>query len=117
MADNGAIKVAYLAYRQWMKDSKVIEKSLPGLERYLPRQMFWLNYAQMCCAIERRSKIVYYIVYFAYQHVNFTGRLKDPHAPHPLRALVPLMNSDEFAADFSCAPQTNMNPQNKCRIW
>lgn len=39
------------------------------------------------------------------------------HAPDPIRATVSLMNNDDFAKDFSCASQTRMNPQKKCRIW
>lgn len=58
VADNGGVEVAYLAYRQWVKDAKWIEDYLPGLERFSAQQMFWLNYAQIwCSSIDKSSKI------------------------------------------------------------
>lgn len=53
-ADNGGVAVSYLAYRQWMIDNNdVTEDRLPGLERFSPQQMFWLNYAQGWCSMRK----------------------------------------------------------------
>lgn len=57
VADNGALKVAYLAYRQWLRDNDIVDEDrLPGLEFLLPTQMFWLNYAQQMCSIPSNGK-------------------------------------------------------------
>ncbi|KFM63750.1 Phosphate-regulating neutral endopeptidase, partial [Stegodyphus mimosarum] len=40
IADNIALKAAYLAYQSWVKDRK-IEPKLPGLT-YTPNQLFWI---------------------------------------------------------------------------
>ncbi|KAL1421509.1 hypothetical protein MTO96_023072 [Rhipicephalus appendiculatus] len=39
------------------------------------------------------------------------------YAAGHFRCNVPLMNMAEFSAAFACAPQTPMNPSNKCAFW
>ena len=45
IADNGAIKVSYKAYKKWVKLNGE-ELLLPGLE-YNQKQLFFINYAQV----------------------------------------------------------------------
>lgn len=56
LADNGGVKVAYLAYRQWVKEAKVIEDHLPGFERFSSNEMFWLIFGQLWCSVNNESK-------------------------------------------------------------
>ncbi|CAH4038346.1 neprilysin-2 isoform X2 [Pieris brassicae] len=103
IADNGGIKEAYYAYEAWTQRHGE-ESRLPGLEKYSPRQMFWLSAANTWCSVYRNEAIKMRIT---------TGF----HAPGRFRVIGPLANMDEFAKDFNCPPGSPMNPQNKCKVW
>ncbi|XP_034935733.1 neprilysin-2-like [Chelonus insularis] len=102
IADNGGIKEAYLAYKEWSKRNKP-EPRLPGLD-YSPRQMFWISAANMWCSVTRPETLKLRIT---------TGF----HSPSEFRILGPLSNMPEFAEDFQCPIGSRMNPHKKCRIW
>ncbi|XP_038216679.1 neprilysin-2 [Zerene cesonia] len=103
IADNGGIKEAYYAYAAWTRRHGD-EPRLPGLEKYSPRQMFWLSAANTWCSVYRNEAIKMRIT---------TGF----HAPGRFRVRGPLSNMDEFAADFACPPHAPMNPPAKCKVW
>ncbi|XP_043465937.1 neprilysin-2-like isoform X2 [Leptopilina heterotoma] len=102
IADNGGIKVAYLAYERYVKTHGP-ELVLPGVN-YTQRQLFWISFAQTYC--ERISSNV---LSFLMQY--------DVHSPQEFRVLGSLSNRPEFARDFQCALGTEMNPENKCSVW
>ncbi|CAH2034230.1 unnamed protein product, partial [Iphiclides podalirius] len=101
IADNGGIKEAYYAYEAWTKRHGE-ERRLPGLERYSPKQLFWLSAANTWCAVYRNEAIKLRIT---------TGF----HAPGRFRVLGPLANMAEFSRDFRCPPGAPMNPSRKCK--
>ncbi|CAG4955091.1 unnamed protein product [Colias eurytheme] len=103
IADNGGIKEAYYAYAAWMRRHGD-EPRLPGLEKYSPRQMFWLSAANTWCSVYRNESIKMRIT---------TGF----HAPGRFRVQGPMSNMDEFAVDFKCPPHAPMNPAAKCKVW
>jgi neprilysin len=102
IADNGGIKLAYLAYQKYVKVHGE-EKKLPGLN-YSPNQLFWISNAQSLCTKLRteamRDKI-----------------LNMKTSPNRFRVLGPFSNSKEFSKDFQCKLNSKMNPAKKCEIW
>ncbi|XP_046742992.1 neprilysin-2 isoform X2 [Diprion similis] len=102
IADNGGIKEAYLAYKDWVKRNGP-EPKLPGL-KYTPEQMFWVSAANTWCSKYRPEAIKLRIT---------TGF----HSPGEFRVLGPLSNMKEFAADFNCPIGSAMNPERKCSVW
>ncbi|XP_074110520.1 M13 family metallopeptidase neprilysin 2 isoform X2 [Cotesia typhae] len=102
IADNGGIKEAYLAYKDWA-DRNIPEPTLPGLS-YSPRQMFWISAANTWCSVYRPEALKLRIT---------TGF----HSPGEFRILGPMSNMPEFADDFKCPLNSRMNPKNKCAVW
>ncbi len=51
VADNGGVKLAYNAYKKWIKENGA-EKELIGLP-FNPNQLFWMSFAQSYCSVER----------------------------------------------------------------
>lgn len=56
IADNGGIKEAYFAYKEWAAKNGP-EPKLPGME-YTPEQMFWIAAAQTWCSVYRPGKSI-----------------------------------------------------------
>lgn len=102
IADNGGIKVAYVAYNKWVEENGP-EPRLPGLA-YTPRQLFWISAASTWCSKERDETLKLLIA-------------SGYHSPSNFRVNGPLINSDDFANDFKCASGSRMNPEEKCTVW
>ncbi|XP_044588355.1 endothelin-converting enzyme 1-like [Cotesia glomerata] len=100
IADNIGIKIAYLAYQDWVAQNGH-EPNLPGLS-YTPNQLFWISFANKFC----QSKSIL---------SNLDDR--DSHAPNDKRVIGRLSNSIEFSKDFNCPVGSNMNPLNKCAFF
>ncbi|KAL3280923.1 hypothetical protein HHI36_004150 [Cryptolaemus montrouzieri] len=103
IADNGGIKQAYLAYKNWLSVNGR-DMSLPGLSNYTNLQMFWVSTANSWCSKMRPEKLKYML-------------LSDEHAPMYYRINVPFANSEYFAEDFKCPLGSKMNPITKCKVW
>lgn len=111
IADIAGYQLAYKAFFDKEDDEMTeLEPLLPdtNLSR---RQIFWLTLANKRCEfikdndIEATSKIL-------------TVRYRDdPHCPNRIRTNVPLMQIPEFAKDFACSLDSNMNSNNKCIIF
>ncbi|KZC07350.1 Membrane metallo-endopeptidase-like 1 [Dufourea novaeangliae] len=102
IADNGGIKEAYLAYKDWVRRNQE-EPRLPGLP-YTPEQLFWISAANTWCSKYRPEAMKLRIT---------TGF----HSPGKFRVLGPLSNMEEFSKDFNCPLRTKMNPEKKCAVW
>ncbi|XP_018313637.1 LOW QUALITY PROTEIN: membrane metallo-endopeptidase-like 1 [Mycetomoellerius zeteki] len=102
IADNGGIKEAYYAYKEWVKRNKP-ERRLPGLP-YSPEQLFWISAANSWCSKYRPEALKLRIT---------TGF----HSPGEFRVRGPLSNMEEFSHDFNCPIGSRMNPEKKCTVW
>ncbi|XP_012937858.1 endothelin-converting enzyme homolog [Aplysia californica] len=102
IADNGGLKSAYHAYKNWV--------SRNGEEQLLPaiglshQQLFFLSFAQVWCWNSKPES----------DHLQV---IKDAHAPAKSRVIGPLSNSYDFAEVFKCPKNSKMNPQKKCEVW
>ncbi|XP_057331036.1 neprilysin-2-like [Microplitis mediator] len=103
IADNGGVKLAYLAYRNLTESSKP-EPRLPGLDHFTPEQMFWISIGHTLCSVQRPEAAT----------IQAIG---DNHSPAEFRVVGSLSNMKEFSDDFKCPLGSPMNPKNKCAVW
>uniref|UniRef100_A0A4D5R8Y8 Neprilysin n=1 Tax=Scolopendra viridis TaxID=118503 RepID=A0A4D5R8Y8_SCOVI len=104
IADNGGIKSAYKAYKEWIKNNGE-EPRLPGLEKFSMEKLFFLGFGQVWCAQVRTEYLL-------------NAVFKDPHSPPKYRVLGTISNSEDFASVFQCAEGTPMNRgNNRCKLW
>ncbi|CAN9511474.1 unnamed protein product [Ophioblennius macclurei] len=102
IADNGGIRQAYQAYRDYVKEHGE-EPPLPGID-LSHDQLFFLNFAQVWCGTHRPEQAVNSIKV-------------DVHSPGKFRVLGSLQNFPEFAKAFNCNKSSYMVPDNICRVW
>lgn len=102
IADNGGLKLAYLAYHKW-SDEHDHDSTLPGLG-LTSNQLFFLSFAQIWCEKTTPSYAL-------------TDLQIDVHSPGKFRVDVTLKNSQAFAEAFKCPANSPMNPVNKCAVW
>ncbi|XP_066921602.1 endothelin-converting enzyme homolog [Clytia hemisphaerica] len=102
IADNGGIKVAYMAYKDWERTHGK-EKKLPGIPLTMD-QLVFVSHGQVWCG--------------AYREEYVKRALKtDYHSPAKYRTIGPLSNLKAFSDAFKCPLGTPMNPLKKCRVW
>ncbi len=98
-ADNGGLRVAYLALEDALKNS-----STGKVDGFTPEQRFFLGFGQVWC-----------------ENVSpQTARnlaATDPHSPGRFRVNGTLQNMPEFQKAFSCKPTAPMVKPNACRVW
>jgi endothelin-converting enzyme/putative endopeptidase len=98
-ADNGGLRVAYMALEEALKHTPA-EK----LDGFTPEQRFFLGFAQVWCEnmspqeLRRRATI-------------------DPHSPGRFRVDGTLQNMPEFQKTYACKPDAPMVSRNACRVW
>ncbi|BFZ23133.1 hypothetical protein BsWGS_26172 [Bradybaena similaris] len=103
IADNGGLKQAFKAYRNWVSTQGKEELLLPGLD-FDHNQLFFINFAQLWCTMMTEGE--------ALRRIK-TGY----HSPGRLRVIGSAQNSPDFAQAFKCPVDSNMNPRKKCSIW
>jgi putative endopeptidase len=98
-ADNGGLKLAYMALTKMIGDTPV--KSIDG---YTAPQRFFLAYGQIWCQNvtdqEARKRV-----------------LTDPHSPGRWRVNGAVQNSAAFQRAFGCKTGQPMVAENACRVW
>ena len=100
VADNGGVRIAYMALLEQLVKRPAPEK----IDGYTPHQRFFLGWAQSWCE-------------------NNTDELlrrrvqEDVHSPGRFRVIGVVQNSPEFRKAFGCAPPQPMAPENMCRVW
>ncbi|KAI9277396.1 hypothetical protein BY458DRAFT_567613 [Sporodiniella umbellata] len=97
LADNGGLQAAYDAMGKE-------DMLLPGLEKFTPEQLFFVNYGRVWCSNMRPE--------MAIQRVR-----TDVHSPARVRVNAAVQNSLEFSKAFQCKESQAMHPANKCQIW
>jgi len=103
IADNGGMKQAFDAYKNWLNLHGDSEEKLPNLH-LTNLQLFFLNFAQVWCGTMRPEAT--------------RNKLKTAvHSPGRFRVIGTLANSPEFAEVFNCPEGSPMNPSEKCQVW
>ncbi|XP_055344031.1 endothelin-converting enzyme homolog [Paramacrobiotus metropolitanus] len=105
IADNGALKEAFQAYRLFVSRERggKAELPLPGLD-YNAEQLFFIANAQAWCS--------------SYTDLGlYIDVRRNPHAPGRFRVIGPMQNYDEFSKAFNCSADSYMNPVQKNGVW
>ena len=101
-ADNGGLRIAYMALLDALKDQgKSVDQQIGG---FTEAQRYFIGFAQVWCQNTRDAE--------ARQRA-----LTDPHSPGRWRVNGSVENFDEFGKAFGCKPGQPMVPQNACRVW
>jgi putative endopeptidase len=98
-ADNGGVKIAYMALQDALKG-----KEVPKIDGFTPEQRFFLSFAQIWCqnVTPETSRVLAKV---------------DPHSPGKYRVNGVVQNSAEFQKAFGCKPGQPMVSENACRVW
>ncbi|XP_063798125.1 endothelin-converting enzyme 1 isoform X2 [Pseudophryne corroboree] len=102
IADNGGLKAAYRAYRNWVKKNGE-EQVLPSLS-LSNDQLFFVGFAQVWCSVRTSES-------------SHEGLITDPHSPSRYRVIGSVSNSRDFSKHFQCPAGSPMNPTQKCEVW
>jgi predicted metalloendopeptidase len=97
-ADNGGIRIAYMAMENALKGKK------DKVDGFTPEQRFFLGYAQIWCEN-------------ATPQSERQQALTNPHSPGRYRVSGVLQNMPEFQQAFSCKAGQEMVSANACRVW
>jgi len=97
-ADNGGLKLAYMALERTGADAA---KKIDG---YTARQRLFIGFAQVWCenVTEQRSREL---------------ALTDPHSSGKFRVIGTIRNSRQFREAFGCKDGSAMAPVNACSVW
>jgi endothelin-converting enzyme/putative endopeptidase len=98
-ADNGGMRIAYMALMDTIKDKKV-----DPVDGFTPAQRFFLGEAQVWCSNMTDAEA--------------TLRVKtDPHSLPKYRVNGVVSNMPEFAQAFACKAASPMIRAEACRVW
>ncbi|XP_022105066.1 endothelin-converting enzyme 1-like [Acanthaster planci] len=100
-ADNGGLKIAYLAFQRWRRNS-ADDLSLPL--NLTASQEFFLGMGQAWCS--------YYTPEAAKIYLD-----RGYHSPEKYRVIGSLSNLPAFSEAFQCPIGSPMNPAVKCEVW
>merc|ERR1712168_1396470 len=103
IADNGGIHESFRAYLRSLENGEA-EPSLPGLEQFTPKQMFFVSNAQVWCELQTADSLLGQV-------------LSDPHSPGRFRVIGPHSNSEDFQREWNCPADSAMVRQDKCQLW
>src|SRR5271170_152692 len=102
-ADNGGIRLAYLAFLEDAK-RRNIDLEAKDANGYTPIQEFFIAFGQNWCGSIRPAQV----------------RLQvqtDPHSPRQFRVNGVVQNMPELGQAFGCKTGQPMTPVNACRVW
>ncbi|KAI6177463.1 Phosphate-regulating neutral endopeptidase [Aphelenchoides bicaudatus] len=100
MADNDAVRAAFLAYKSQPKSCKTV----PGYEHYSSDQAFFIGFGVAQCETHSNAYKKYLLE-------------EDTHPPREYRVNEVVKNFPEFSKTFNCPRRSPMNPIKKCRVW
>ena len=97
-ADNGGLRVAYMALENTLQGKKDVVDGLT------PEQRFFVGFAQVWCENTRPEEAR-------------SRAMTDPHSPGRFRVDGTLQNMPEFQKAYSCKASQPMVTANACRVW
>ena len=100
-ADNGALRIAYIALMDTLKQDS---KAAQDVDGYTPAQQYFISFGQILC--ENRTDAV-----------SRLGARTDPHSPGEFRVNGVVQNFDAFGKAFGCKVGDPMMPAHSCRVW
>ncbi|XP_067630300.1 neprilysin-like [Eurosta solidaginis] len=108
--DSAGLNVAFSAYLAWLDSVDpsnmpiLLRETLPGVD-FTNTQLFFLGFAQSRCYAEfmEETPPLYLPL--------------DTHTEELYKVIGVLANNVEFAREFGCAPGTEMNPDDKCKLY
>jgi predicted metalloendopeptidase len=100
-ADNGGLRIAYMALQNALNDKNAKRDKLDG---FTPEQRFFVGFAQVWCENMRPEEL---------RHRAVT----DEHAPGRFRVDGTVVNMPEFQQAFSCKAAQPMVHADSCRVW
>lgn len=100
IADLGGLKMAHLAYTDWVA-AHGEEPKIAGLTG---EQLLFVSFAQGWCSL-------------ATEETERVRVATDPHSPPRFRVNGPVMNLPAFAKAFECDPGQPMAPEDRCEVW
>ena len=100
-ADNGGLRIAYMALENTLAKSPQSRVDLNGLA---PEQQFFVAYAETWCANSTS------------QYLRMAAQ-SDPHATPQARVNGVVSNMPEFQKAFGCKAGQPMVRENACRVW
>jgi putative endopeptidase len=102
IADNGGVKLAYLAYQAWKAQQATPPPAM--VDGFTDDQLYFLAYGQSWC-----DKLT--------PEVLETRAHSNPHSPPMWRVNGVIVNQPGFGPAFRCAAGTAMNPGKPCSVW
>lgn len=102
IADNGGVKIAYLAYQQWR--SQQAAPPPREVDGFTDDQLYFLAYGQSWCDKATPEKLE-------------TMAHSNPHSPPKWRVNGVIVNQPAFGAAFRCKPGSPMTPPRQCSVW
>ncbi|KAH8247405.1 hypothetical protein KR038_003741, partial [Drosophila bunnanda] len=111
IADNGGVRLAYTAYRNWYDAQStksggaqaLASEQLPSMS-YTGKQLFFISFAQIWCND-------------AHPNIKALQVSTDQHMPGKFRVIGSLSNFNEFSREFNCVEGSPMNPKDKCFLY
>ncbi|SPE39032.1 Endothelin-converting enzyme 1 [Candidatus Sulfopaludibacter sp. SbA3] len=97
-ADNGGLRVAYMALENTLKGNQDVVDGLT------PEQRFFVGFAQVWCENMRPEEAR-------------SRAMVDPHSPGRFRVNGTVQNMPEFQKAYSCKASQPMVSPNACRVW
>ncbi|KAI1730222.1 peptidase family m13 domain-containing protein [Ditylenchus destructor] len=106
IADNGGIRAAFLAYRNFLNLNGP-DPQLPGplAKQFNHDQLFFLSFAQVWC--ENKPP----------EDEMFFQLLLDPHSPSEYRVWGTIQNFPAFRSAFNCPAGKAYTPEKHCNVW
>jgi putative endopeptidase len=102
IADNGGVKLAYLAYQAWRAQQKPPPPR--QVEGFTDDQLYFMAYGQSWC-----HKLTP-------ESLELMAR-SNPHSPPTWRVNGVIVNQPGFGAAFQCAAGKPMTPAKQCSVW
>jgi putative endopeptidase len=96
-ADNGGLRVAYMALKKAIKDDQAVKG-------FTPDQRFFIGWAQVWCENVRPES-------------SRSQALSNEHAPGEFRVNGVVSNMAEFQKAYNCKPDAKMVNAKACRVW